>query len=164
MKKALIFFLILLLSTNCLAVIESDSLKVFAVTDQGNAMVSELILTIKPGTGMIWTDIEPFVGTSTQSTAKIAVETARDYSNAVEKYDYFFDIKSDASLVEGPSAGAAMALLVISMLQDKVIPEEVALTGTITAEGGVGSVGGVFEKSKEAAKVGIKLFMIPPGD
>ncbi len=164
MKKILVLFLILLLSTGCFAVIEKDSLQVFAVTDQGNAMASKLILTIKPGNGMIWTDIEPLVGTSTQSTAKIAVETAHDYSNEVEKYDYFFNIESDASLVEGPSAGAAMTLLVISMLQNKEIPDEVALTGTITAEGGVGSVGGIFEKSKEAAKVGITLFMIPTGD
>ena len=164
MKKALVLLLILLLSTGCFAVIESDSLKIFAVTDQGNAMTSSLTLTIKPGSGMIWTDIEPLVGTSTQSTAKIAVETAHDYSNEVERYDYFFNIESDASLVEGPSAGAAMTLLVISMLQDKEIPDEVALTGTITAEGGIGSVCGICEKSKEADKVGITFFMIPPGD
>ncbi len=164
MKKILILFLTLLLSTSCFAVIETDSMQVFAVTESGTALASNLALTIKPGTGMIWTDIEPLVGTSTQSTAKIAIETAKDYSTEVEKYDYFFNITSDASLVEGPSAGAAMTLLVISMLQDKDIPDDVALTGTITAEGGVGSVGGVFEKSKEAAKIGIKLFMIPPGD
>ena len=164
MKAIAAIFLVLLFSAGCSAALETDSLKVFAVTDNGKALASDLILTLKPGTGRVWTDVEPLVGTSTQSTAKLAVENAKKYSAMVGNFDYFFDISSDASLVEGPSAGAAMGLLVISMLQEKEIPGNVALTGTITADGGVGPVGGVFEKSKEAARVGIKLFMIPFGE
>lgn len=164
MKAIVAIFLVLLLSASCSAALETDSLKVFAVTDSGKALASNLILMLKPGTGRVWTDVEPLVGTSTQSTARLAVENAKKYSLQAEKFDYFFDISSDASLVDGPSAGAAMGLLVISMLQEKEIPDNVALTGTITSDGSVGQVGGVFEKSKEAARVGIKLFMIPPGE
>lgn len=164
MKKLLAVFFLCLLLAECLAAIESDSMKVFAITDDGTAMTANLKLALEPGTGKIWTGIEPLIGTSTQSTAKIAVHTAKDYSNEVNRFDYFFEIDSDASLVEGPSAGAAMALLVIAMLQDKVVPDNVGLTGTITADGGVGQVGGVFEKSKEAARIGIKLFMVPSGE
>jgi uncharacterized protein len=164
MKKIAAFFLLLLLSAGCSAVLETSSLKVFAITDGGKALSSELILSLRPGTGRVWTDVEPLVGTSTQSTAKLAVENAKKYSQLSENFDYFFDISSNASLVDGPSAGAAMGLLVVSMLQDREIPLNVALTGTITAEGGVGPVGGVFEKAKEAARVGIRLFMIPPGE
>ncbi len=164
MRNALTLFFLLLLLANVFAVIESDSVKVFAVTDNGKALSADLTINIKLGSGKVWAGIEPLIGTSTQSTAKLAVETARDYYSLVDQYDYFFEITSDASLVEGPSAGAAMTLLVISMLQDRIVSDEVAVTGTITAEGGVGSVGGIFEKSKEAAKIGIKLFMIPSGE
>ena len=164
MKQALTLLLVVLLSLNCFAIIEEDSLTVFAVTDNGQALSAELSLRLEPGTGQIWTSVEPLVGTSTQSTEKLAVENAKKYSSLVEKYDYFFKISSSASLVEGPSAGAAMTLLTISMLQSKKIPGDVAITGTITANGGVGPVGGVFEKAKEAAKVGTKLFLIPPGE
>lgn len=164
MKKLFVVFFLFLILAQCFAAIEFDSMKVFAVTDSGTAMAADLKLTLKPGAGKIWTGIEPLIGTSTQSTAKIAVDTANDYSDQAAGFDYFFEIDSDASLVEGPSAGAAMALLVISMLQDKVVPDNVGLTGTITTEGGVGPVGGVFEKSKEAARIGIKLFMVPSGE
>ena len=164
MKQLLTFLILALLMSSCFAVLEEGKIKVFAVTDNGGAMSADLSVDLKQGSGKVWTSVEPLVGTSTQSTEKIAIQVAHDYSNEVDDYDYFFNIKSNASLVEGPSAGAAMALIVISALQDKEVPDNVALTGTITAEGGVGPVGGVFEKSKEAARIGIELFMIPPGE
>lgn len=164
MRKALTLFLLILLFQSTFAVIAEDSIEIFAVTDNGKALSADLLVRIKSGSGMIWTSVEPLVGTSTQSTERLAVETARKYSEEVDNYDYFFEIKSDASLVEGPSAGAAMTLLVISMLQHNSVPDNVSLTGTITSGGGVGPVGGVFEKSKEAARIGIELFMIPPGE
>ncbi len=164
MKKILILLFLLLLTVNCFAVLEKGSVRVFAVTDNGRALQANLSLELKPGTGKVWTSIEPLVGTSTQSTEKIAVALAEDYSQETENFDYFFEIESDASLVEGPSAGSAMALLTISLLQEKRVPENVSLTGTITSNGGIGPVGGIFEKAKEAARVGVKLFMIPPGE
>jgi len=164
MRILLVFLLVGLLLSPCFAALESDSIDVFAVTDNSKAISAELGIHLRPGTGKIWTSVEPLIGTSTQSTEKLAVEIARDYSTEVDIFDYFFEIKSNASLVEGPSAGAAMTLLLISMLQNKQVPDNVAITGTITTEGGIGPVGGVFEKAKEASKLGIKLFMVPPGE
>ncbi len=164
MRKAIVAFFVLLFMANSFAALASQSLDVFAVTDNGNAISASLTLSLKPGTGRIWTSVEPLVGTSTQTTEKIAVDIAGDYSSQATDFDYFFEIESEASLVEGPSAGAAMTLLTISMLQDNEIPDHVGITGTITSGGGVGPVGGVFEKSKEAARVGTKIFMVPPGE
>ncbi|MFA4856168.1 MAG: S16 family serine protease, partial [archaeon] len=59
---------------------------------------------------------------------------------------------------------SAMALLTVASLQNKAIPALVGMTGTISEDGTIGPVGGVFEKSQEAAKIGIKLFMIPKGE
>jgi uncharacterized protein len=162
--KALTLLFLVLLFANCFAVMEEDELEIFAVTDDGKALSAVLKLSLKPGSGRVWTRIEPLVGTSTQTTEKIAVQLAEKYSEQAKEYDFFFEIESSASLVEGPSAGAAMTLLAISMLRDKAVPNTVSLTGTITAEGGIGPVGGVFEKSGEAARIGIQLFMIPSGE
>ncbi|MFH1240024.1 MAG: S16 family serine protease [Candidatus Diapherotrites archaeon] len=162
--KCIFLIFLLVLTVNASAIITESSLDLFAVTDAGDAMTANLTLTIKNGNGKVWSSVTPLVGTTTQNTERIAVELAKNYFTGVEKYDYHFQIQSSASLVEGPSAGAAMALLVISMLQDKTIPDDVGLTGTITLEGGVGSVGGVFEKSKKASEIGKKLFMIPRGE
>ncbi|MDD5148129.1 MAG: hypothetical protein PHH08_01555 [Candidatus ainarchaeum sp.] len=165
LKKTLFLLCLLLLPSSAFAVIGHDSIKVFAVTEDGqSAMAADLGLTIEAGNGTVWSSVEPLIGTSTQTTQKIAVQVAKNYFPKVSSYDYKFDINSSASLVDGPSAGAAMALLAISMLNDKKIPEEVGITGTITGEGGIGQVGGVFKKAQEAARIGIELFMIPAGE
>jgi uncharacterized protein len=166
MKKLFVFVLLLvLLSSPVHAVIEEGSLKVFAVTEGGDrAMSANLILEIEPGTGRVWSHVEPLIGTATQTTEKLSVQVARNYSDKIDRHDYKFSIDSEASIVDGPSAGAAMGLLVISMMTDRQLPENVAITGTITKDGGVGAVGGVFKKSEEAAKIGIELFMIPVGE
>ncbi len=153
------------LTTPAFAALPSSSIKVFAVAPDGTALEATLSLKTSPGTGVVWSSVSgPLVGTATQSTEKIAVKVAKNYSPDVDTFDYFFAIDSEASVVDGPSAGSAMALLVVSALQDRKIPTNVGLTGTITNTGEVGPVGGVFEKAKEAANKGIKLFLIPQGE
>lgn len=140
-------------------------MKVLAVTSNGQGLTADLFLKVEPsGNGTVWVAAKPLVGTTTQSAAQTAVELAKNYSGDVKNHDYKFSIESSASVVEGPSAGAAMALIVISAFEDKKIPLNVAVTGTIDVEGNVGQVGGVFEKTKEAAKQGIDLFLIPKGE
>ncbi|MBU0661989.1 MAG: S16 family serine protease [Candidatus Diapherotrites archaeon] len=151
-------------ATVCAAVLENGSMKIYAVTSDGKGLASGLNLEITSGNGKVWSSVEPLVGTTTQNAERIAVEVAKNYSGEVMNHDYKFSIESDASLVEGPSAGAAMALLVISMLQGNELPNDLSITGTISRQGNVGTVGGVFEKTKEASQTGIKLFMIPRGE
>lgn len=157
--------LLIMGATPVLAVLADNSLKVFAVSPDGTALSATLDLHIEPGTGKVWSSVSgPLVGTATQSTEKIAVKVAKNYFTDVDEYDYFFSIDSEASVVDGPSAGSAMALLVVGSLMGEKIPSNIGLTGTITNTGEVGPVGGVFEKSKEAAKDGIQLFLIPAGE
>ncbi|MDO8627485.1 MAG: S16 family serine protease, partial [Candidatus Diapherotrites archaeon] len=163
-RKLFVLFFIFLYASTVFAVIEQSSLKIFAVTDSGTGLAADLALKIKPGTGKITTDLSSLVGTTTQASMRTAVKVASNYSDEAYKNDYEFDINADASLVDGPSAGGAMTLLVISALQDKKIPKEVGMTGTITSDGGIGPVGGVFHKAKKASEEGIKLFMIPQGE
>ena len=161
----LILFLVIGVAGPVQGVLADNSLQVFAVSPDGTALPATLSLHIAPGNGTVWSSVSgPLVGTATQSTEKIAVKVAKNYSNDVMEFDYFFSIDSEASVVDGPSAGSAMALLVVGSLQDRKIPTNVGLTGTITPTGEVGPVGGVFEKAKEAAKDGIELFLIPAGE
>lgn len=146
------------------AAITKGEMKIYAVTTEGKGLSSSLVVEIVPGTGKVWSSVEPLVGTTTQNTERIAVELAKNYSKEVNSYDYKFTINSDASVVEGPSAGAAMALLVISMLEGKQVPANVSVTGTITRDGHVGGVGGVFEKARAASESGTKMFLVPQGE
>lgn len=63
--------------------------------------------------------------------------------------------------VDGPSAGGMICLAVLSALDSRKIPSDFAMTGTILPDGTIGLVGGVAEKLKGAARLGIKRVCIP---
>ncbi len=166
MKKfALVLVLLMLFfSSSVLAVIQKDSMQIFAVTTEGQGLGAELTVTTELGTGKVWSSVKPLVGTTTQNAERTAIEVAKIYAGEADQYDYKFEISSNASVVEGPSAGAAMALLAVSMLRNRHVPSEISITGTISSDGSVGPVGGVFEKAQEASRQGIKLFLVPKGE
>ncbi len=157
-------FFALLLSASAFAVIGESSMDIFAVTTEGEGLAAELNLKIIPGSGKVWSSTMPVVGTSTQNSEQVALKVARSYAENASKYDYLFEINSNASVVEGPSAGSAMGLMLVAALNDKQMPKTVGITGTISESGSIGPVGGIFKKSEEAANIGLELFMIPKGE
>lgn len=63
--------------------------------------------------------------------------------------------------IDGPSAGAAITVCIISALTDRPIRQDIAITGEISLRGNVKPVGGIFEKIYGARRKGIKLVVIP---
>jgi uncharacterized protein len=165
-RKFLLLFIFILLLTNVFAILNSGEIKIFAVTDKEVGMVANLKLYLIPGNGEVsFITSNSLVGKDTQTTGNIALEIAKKKTGVSTKNNTFiFDIKANASEVEGPSAGAAMTLLTYSILSEKKLNSDVGITGTINTDGSVGVVGGVYPKSKAAAKDGLKLFMIPKGE
>jgi len=162
---SMLFLAMIIISPFSYALIEHGSMKIFAVSGTDSAMDANLEIEIHPGTGQILTNINSLVGNATQESQKNAVNaTDKVIGDTKTKFDYVFDIQSGAYSIDGPSAGAAMALLMVSMFKDKNIATEVSMTGTITQDGYVGDVGGIYQKAKRASEVGIKLFMIPLGN
>ena len=82
------------------------------------------------------------------------------------KYDFPVDVSIETGLVEGPSAGLAFTLALIDDLTDGELTggRSVAVTGTIDAEGNVGPVGGVAQKTVTARKAGAIAFLVPPDE
>jgi PDZ domain-containing protein len=80
------------------------------------------------------------------------------------KYDFPVDVSIETGLVGGPSAGLAFTLAVIDDLTDGELTggRNVAVTGTIDADGNVGQVGGVAQKTVTARKAGAIAFLVPP--
>lgn len=179
MDKRILFvaLIFIIFFGNVFAVLDTGSLKIFAVTEDGKGMAADLRLDTFPGSGyvtFVTSNINgadhPLIGNDTQTTGNIALKIAKAKlvgaasGTDFGKYNYQFDIIANATEVDGPSAGAAMTLLAYSVLSERKIPTGVGLTGTINSDGTVGVVGGVYAKSKAAAGVGIKLFMIPEGE
>lgn len=63
--------------------------------------------------------------------------------------------------IDGPSAGAAITICIISALLNKPLRQDVAITGEISLRGKVKPVGGIFEKIYGARRKGIKLVIMP---
>ena len=65
---------------------------------------------------------------------------------------------------DGPSAGVAIATCIASVMGERPVRHEVAMTGEITLRGKVLSVGGIKEKVMAAQRANIKTVVLPEGN
>jgi PDZ domain-containing protein len=79
-------------------------------------------------------------------------------------YTFPFPVTIAVANIGGPSAGLAMTLGVIDTLDGGSLTggRTVAATGTIDAEGDVGDVGGVAQKTVAVENAGATIFLVPP--
>ena len=134
-----------------------------AVTDSGKGQMVNLSLEVKRGDGTAFIAIHPVVGGMTQSSGHTAMEVATRIAGYEESScDVLFKIgANDLESIDGPSAGAAMTLLILSALKNEALPGNFTMTGAIESNGAIGAVGGVPEKAQAAAESGTKLFIVP---
>ena len=137
-----------------------------AVDDKGKGVSAELITEVKEGDGLVLVNINNVLADyETQNSARVAAAAASNYTKIkLNNLDVVFNIKANASLVAGPSAGSSMAAAVIAALDNKGLNREVVITGTISEDGKVGQVGGILEKAEAAKSVNAKLMLVPEGE
>lgn len=63
--------------------------------------------------------------------------------------------------VDGPSAGIAMLLAIISAIEEVPLRQNIAVTGEVSIQGKVKPVGGIREKIHAAEQAGLKKVLIP---
>jgi ATP-dependent Lon protease len=78
-----------------------------------------------------------------------------------EKSDIHIHVPAGATPKDGPSAGVAMFLALVSLMTDLTVRSDTAMTGEISLRGLVLPIGGVKEKVVAAARAGIKRVMLP---
>lgn len=78
----------------------------------------------------------------------------------IKDYDVHVNVVGGGK-IDGPSAGVAITMCIISALLKKPIRQDIAITGEISLRGKVKPVGGIFEKIYGARRKGIKLVIIP---
>jgi Lon-like protease len=98
-------------------------------------------------------------GPATKPTAYLGIETEQQLA-----WDFPVKVSVHTADIGGPSAGLAMTLGIIDKLSggDLTGKRTVAATGTIDAQGNVGDVGGVAQKTVAVERAGATVFFVPP--
>jgi len=101
---------------------------------------------------------------TTQASLRFAQQVAcKQLELDCSNYDFLFTIRALPGIVGGPSASAAASLLTSSLLLNKSLPKDVAMTGTINSGGLIGPVGGLKYKIEAAGSNGIRKVFLPKG-
>jgi len=136
-----------------------------AVDQEGNGVITPLTVELRPGNGKLLTNIEKLLfWIDTQYSIQIARDVAENLTQVnTSDYDLIYSIKTNATLIGGPSAGASLTVATIAALENKTLRKDVMMTGTINPGGTIGEVGGILEKAKAAKELGAELFIVPSG-
>jgi ATP-dependent Lon protease len=102
------------------------------------------------------------LGDVMKESAQAALTLVKNYlGETLDKVEIHIHVPAGATPKDGPSAGVAMFLALTSLISNRPVGADVAMTGEISLRGLVLPIGGVKEKTLAALRAGIKTVMLP---
>lgn len=95
------------------------------------------------------------------STAERETDIKVDASEVYKRFDLHIHVPDGATPKDGPSAGIAMCTVIASILSNKKVRADIAMTGEVSLSGNVLPIGGLKEKLIAAHRAGMILALIP---
>jgi ATP-dependent Lon protease len=90
--------------------------------------------------------------------ARLAPDLPEDW---FAKHDIHLHVPAGATPKDGPSAGITMVTALVSLISERCVRDDVAMTGEVTLTGQVLPIGGLKEKSLAAQRAGIRHIICP---
>ncbi len=136
-----------------------------AYTDFGGDLLDIEVLKFE-GSGKI--QITGSLGDVMKESAQAALSYARSIAKDFKidakkfnKYDFHIHVPEGATPKDGPSAGVALCVALMSCVSGIAIKKDIAMTGEITLSGKTLEIGGLKEKLLAALRGKIKTVLIP---
>ena len=162
--RIVLFLLLIVSSVSAVCPNATRSMLVPAVVGEEGWRMLLLHVETREGVGNVYSSIEPRIGVSTQSSEDTAAYVAFGRAGVNRgECDVLFRVidRQGSTFVDGPSAGAAMTIMLIAALENRTIRDDMAVTGTIETDGSVGPVGGLIEKASAVTEKGMDVFVTP---
>jgi ATP-dependent Lon protease len=124
--------------------------------------------TAMPGNGQL--TMTGHLGDVMRESAQAALSYVRSHQSRItpdlgddwfQTHDIHVHVPAGAVPKDGPSAGVAMTMALVSLLSGRPVRNDVAMTGEVTLTGQVLPIGGLKEKSLAAQRAGIKRVIVP---
>lgn len=113
----------------------------------------------KPGEGAV--RFNETAGTMTRDSVYNAASVVRQITGEeLANYDVHVNVVGGGD-IDGPSAGAAILVAIVSAIKQTPVRQDVALTGEISIRGKVKPVGGLYQKIYGARQSGVATVIIP---
>jgi len=144
--------------------IEAEGTPLYISTD-----LVELLSRFLPGDDFTFS-VQGFDGSVRSETVKLGDREGKAFLGVsvgtyMEMLELPFEIKVAIEKVGGPSAGLGLTLAILEQLGEGQLTGglDVVATGTIDAQGRIGPIGGLEQKSYAVMQSGANIFLVPAG-
>ncbi len=141
-----------------------DVLKIEAIKIKGKGLVKltgSLGDVMKESAHIAFSVVKILIDNEKLKVKKVDKDKNNKEIEIYKQYDLHIHVPEGATPKDGPSAGITMATAIASILSEKKIDNQVAMTGELTLTGKVLPIGGLKEKLIAAYKAGVTKALIP---
>ena len=123
----------------------------------------EVQVSVFPGDGKL--QLTGKLGEVMQESARMALSYVKsvtvDKEEFLKQHDFHLHVPEGAVPKDGPSAGVTIATALYSVVMERKVKPEAAMTGELTLRGNVLAIGGLKEKLLAAKAAGIRKVYVP---
>ena len=143
--------------------LRARSIHIVGVTQVGtpSGELATLTAELRQGSGRVLIGVPPYENNDTQMAARNAVQAAGSETGFdLSSTDVAYSIETTAEMITGPSAGAAMAVVLVAVIENKEVLQGAITSATVDESGRLGPVGDIDIKIGAAEQAGYTLFVV----